>query len=156
MKKKSDKPKTRISAVKNNIFALKLLCKICPRVVFHIAFRTVLDYGEWLFYSAFFMRYVINALQEGRPFSTLLIFIGICVAVFAGKTLYSDYLNGTVIPIANAQVNKQLYQILFDKSRNVELECFENAEFYDKYTLAMKNADTRLVQTVDKIVGVSK
>ena len=154
MNKKSGKTKNRISAVKNNLFALKLLCKICPRAVFHLAFHTLIDYGEWLFYSAFFMRYVINALQEGRAFSTLMIFIGICIAVFASKTLYTDYLNGTVFPIANAEVNKKLYQILFKKSRNVELECFENAEFYDKYTLAMKNADTRLVQTVEKIFGV--
>lgn len=148
------KSKNRISAVKNNLFALKLLCKICPKVVIHLAIRTLIDYGEWLFYSAFFMRYVINALQEGRAFQTLLIFIGICVAVFASKTLYTDYLNGSVIPQANAVVNKKLYQMLFKKSRNVELECFENADFYDKYTLAMKNADTRLVQTVDKIFGV--
>ena len=155
MKQKAEKKsKNRIGAIKNNLYALKLLCKICPRVVFHIAFRTLIDYGEWLFYSAFFMRYVINALQEGRAFSTLMIFIGICVAVFASKTLYTDYIYGKVIPISNAQVNKKLYQMLFKKSRNVELECFENAEFYDKYTLAMKNADTRLIETVDKIFGV--
>ena len=150
MSSKSKKP----NSIKNNWYALKLLWKIYPRVIFHIAFHTLIDYGEWLFYSAFFMRYVINALQEGRAFSTLMIFIGICIAVFASKTLYTDYLNGTVFPIANAEVNKKLYQILFKKSRNVELECFENAEFYDKYTLAMKNADTRLVQTVEKIFGV--
>ena len=150
MSSKSKKP----NSIKNNWYALKLLWKIYPRVIFHIAFHTLIDYGEWLFYSAFFMRYVINALQEGRAFSTLMIFIGICIAVFASKTLYTDYLNGTVFPIANAEVNKKLYQILFKKSRNVELECFENADFYDKYTLAMKNADTRLVQTVEKIFGV--
>ena len=153
-KKLEKKSKERIGTVKNNIFAFKLLCKICPQAVFHIGFRTLIDYGEWLFYSAFFMRYVINALQEGRAFSTLLTFIGICVAVFASKTLYTDYIIGKVIPIATTEVNKKLYQILFKKSRNVELECFENADFYDKYTLAMKNADTRLINTVEKIFGV--
>ncbi len=153
-KKLEKKSKERIGTVKNNIFAFKLLCKICPQAVFHIGFRTLIDYGEWLFYSAFFMRYVINALQEGRAFSTLLTFIGICVAVFASKTLYTDFIVGKVIPIATTQVNKKLYQILFKKSRNVELECFENADFYDKYTLAMKNADTRLINTVEKIFGV--
>ena len=154
MSNKKTKSNQKPKAIKNNIYALKLLCKICPKVVIHLAIRTLIDYGEWLFYSAFFMRYVINALQEGRAFQTLLIFIGICVAVFASKTLYTDYLNGSVIPQANAVVNKKLYQMLFKKSRNVELECFENADFYDKYTLAMKNADTRLIQTVDKIFGV--
>ena len=144
----------KINSIKNNYYAFKLLCKLCPRVVFHQALRTLLDYGEWLFYSAFFMRYVINSLQEGKAFSTMMIFIGICIAVFASKTLYTNYLYGSVIPVANAEVNKKLYQILFQKSRNVELECFENADFYDKYTLAMKNADTQLIATVDKIFGV--
>ena len=151
MKNKKEK---KVSAVKNNIYALKLLWKICPGVVFHQAFHTFIDYGEWLFYSAFFMRYVINALQEGKAFSTMIFFIALTVIIFASKTLYTDYLNGKVIPVASAQVNKKLYQILFRKSRNVELECFENPEFYDKYTLAMKNADTQLINTVEKIFGV--
>ncbi|MBR5646640.1 MAG: ABC transporter ATP-binding protein [Treponema sp.] len=151
MKNKKEK---KVSAVKNNIYALKLLWKICPGVVFHQAFHTFIDYGEWLFYSAFFMRYVINALQEGKAFSTMIFFIALTVIIFASKTLYTDYLNGKVIPVASAQVNKKLYQILFRKSRNVELECFENPEFYDKYTLAMKNADIQLINTVEKIFGV--
>ncbi len=148
------KSKKRIGAVKNNLYALKLLWAICPRLVVHKAIVAILDYGEWLFYSAFFMRYVINALQEGRAFSTLMMFIGLTVAVFASKTLYVSYLNGKIIPITQAEVNKKLYQKLFRKSRNVELECFENAEFYDKYTLAMKNADANLIRTVEVIFGV--
>ncbi|MBP5602649.1 MAG: ABC transporter ATP-binding protein [Treponema sp.] len=153
-KEKARKSKKRIGAVKNNLYALKLLWAICPRLVVHKAIVAILDYGEWLFYSAFFMRYVINALQEGRAFSTLMMFIGLTVAVFASKTLYVSYLNGKIIPITQAEVNKKLYQKLFQKSRNVELECFENAEFYDKYTLAMKNADVNLIRTVEVIFGV--
>ena len=87
MAKKSDKEKKKerknIGTVKNNLFAVRLLWEICPSLVVHKAILSVLDYGEWLFYSAFFMRYVINALQEGKAFSTLMIFIGITVAVFA-------------------------------------------------------------------------
>ena len=74
MNKKSDKPKNRINAVKNNFFALKLLWSICPKLVVHKAIRVILDYAGWLFYSAFFMRYVINALEQGRTFSSLMIF----------------------------------------------------------------------------------
>ena len=154
MSKKENKTKKRIGAVKNNLYALSLLWKICPRLVVHKAIVTLLDYGEWLFYSAFFMRYVINALQEGKPFATMMLFIGITVAFVASKTLYVSYLDGKVVPIAQAEVNKKLYQKLFQKSRNVELECFENADFYDKYTLAMKNADTNLIRTVQVVFGV--
>ena len=151
---KEKKSKARINAVRNNFFALCLVWKMCPGPVIHMAVAKLLYYFGWLFYSAFFMRYVINALQAGETFRAIMIFIGITVAVFATMSLYNSFIQGYVAPVANASLNKQLYQKLFKKSRNVELECFENSDFYDKYTLAMKNADTRLYETVDQLFGV--
>ena len=146
--------KKRINSIKNNFYALSLVWKMCPGPVIHMAVARLLYYFGWLFYSAFFMRYVINALQSGETFQAIMIFIGITVGVFATMALYNSFIQGYVAPVANASLNKQLYQKLFKKSRNVELECFENSDFYDKYTLAMKNADTRLYETVDQLFGV--
>ena len=148
------KPKTKVHAVRNNIYALRLVWKMCPRRVVHMALARLLYYFGWLFYSAFFMRYVINALQTGETFRAIMIFIGITIAVFASMALYNSFIQGSVKPTTDAEINKKLYQKLFKKSRNVELECFENSDFYDKYTLAMKNADTRLVETVDMLFGL--
>ena len=151
---KEKKSKTRINAVRNNFYALGLVWKICPIPVLHMAISRLLYYFGWLFYSAFFMRYVINALQSGESFKAIMTFILITIVVFASMALYNSYIQGYVAPVANATLNKQLYQKLFKKSSNVELECFENSEFYDKYTLAMKNADTNLYNTVDQLFGV--
>ena len=148
------KTKTKVHAVRNNIYALRLVWKMCPRRVVHMALARLLYYFGWLFYSAFFMRYVINALQTGETFRAIMIFIGITIAVFASMALYNSFIQGSVKPTTDAEINKKLYQRLFKKSRNVELECFENSDFYDKYTLAMKNADTRLVETVDMLFGL--
>ncbi len=144
----------KINSIKNNFYALSLVWKMCPIPVIHMALSRLLYYFGWLFYSAFFMRYVINALQSGESFQAIMIFIGITVAVFASMALYNSYIQGYVAPVANASLNKQLYQKLFKKARNVELECFENSDFYDKYTLAIKNADTNLYNTVDQLFGV--
>lgn len=151
---KEKKFKSKIRAVQNNFFALRLVWKMCPGPVVHMAIARLLYYFGWLFYSAFFMRYVINALQTGETFKAIMIFIGITVAVFASMALYNSFIQGYVAPLANASLNKQLYQKLFKKARNVELECFENSDFYDKYTLAMKNADTNLYNTVDQLFGL--
>ena len=151
--KKKGIKKTR--ALKNNLFACGLLCRICPSLVAHKGISRALGYFEWLFYSAFFMRYVISALETGESFRRIMIFIGIVVVVFCSMSLYNSILNGRVYPIAQAVVNKGLYRKLFRKSRNVELECFENSDFYDKYTLAMEKADDRLIQTVDVVFGAA-
>ena len=48
-------------AFHNNLYALRLMWQICPSQVLHKAITRFLGYFEWLFYSAFFMRFVIKA-----------------------------------------------------------------------------------------------
>lgn len=138
----------------NNLYALRLMWQICPGQVLHKAITRFLGYFEWLFYSAFFMRFVIRALETEQEFSVIMIFVGITVAVFAGISFYNSYVNATVTPITAIMVNRELNKRLFQKSRNVELSCFEDSEFYNKYTLAMEKADERLMETVDVIWGI--
>ena len=149
MKKKREIKRTR--AIQNNIYACRLLSKICPKLVVHKGIARFLGYFEWLFYSAFFMRYVINSLENGTGFWNIMIFVGITAVVFGSMTLYNSILTGHIFPTCGAVVNKGLYTKLFRKSRNVELECFENSDFYDKYTLAMERADERLIETTEAV-----
>ena len=116
-KTKGDKIKKR-RAIKNNIYATKLLWKICPSIVAHNGVSRFLGYFEWLFYSAFFMRYVIGSLERGDSFSKIMVFIVTVTVVLGGMSLYNSILNGRVYPIARAVVNKGLYLKLFKKSRN--------------------------------------
>ena len=68
MKKKREIGRRR--ALENNFYACRLLRKICPSLVGHLAISRFLGYFEWLFYSAFFMRYVINSLEAGDSFGS--------------------------------------------------------------------------------------
>ena len=95
----AQKTRSRINAVRNNFYALRLVCKMCPRVVVHMAMLKALYYFGWLFYSAFFMRYVINALQAGETFQAIMIFIGITVAVFAAIALPVNVLCASVFAL---------------------------------------------------------
>ena len=150
-KKEKKREISRSRALKNNLYACGLMAKICPSRVVHNAISQFLDYFEWLFYSAFFMRYVINSLETGESFKHIMTFVVIVAVVMCSINLYTRILMGHVYPVTGAVVNKGLYTKLFRKSRNVELECFENSDFYDKYTLAMEKADERLIATVEAV-----
>jgi len=146
--------KNKMRAIRNNGYAMKLMWQICPSQVIHRAIVRFLGYFEWLFYSAFFMRYVINALETEQEFASIITFLGITIGVFAAISLYNNYVNGKVMPVNKVVIAKGLNQKLFRKSRKVELACFEDSEFYNRYTLAMERADERLLQTVDVIWGI--
>lgn len=148
MSKKNKKDISRGRAIKNNFFALRLIGKICPAFVINAGTEMFLGYFEWLFYSAFFMRYVIDSLDSGEPFWHIMKFVIIVAIVMFSMNLYERILAGSFYPVAGAKINKGLYTKLFRKARKVELECFEDNEFYDKYTLAMEKADERLSETV--------
>lgn len=153
MKNKKDN-KLRVNTLENNIYALKLMWRICPSLVVHKVIVRALGYFEWLFYSAFFMRYVVNAMDSEQSFNSIMIFLAGTVAVFGGISFYNSYVEGKVNPITQIIVNGGLNKRLFKKARNVELACFEDSEFYNKYTLAMDKADEKLIETVDVIWGV--
>lgn len=146
--------KNKLRAIRNNGYAMKLMWQICPSQVIHRAIVRFLGYFEWLFYSAFFMRYVINALETEQEFASIMTFLGLTIGVFAAISLYNNYVNGKVMPVNKVVIAKGLNQKLFRKSRKVELNCFEDSEFYNRYTLAMERADERLLQTVDVIWGI--
>ena len=136
-------------AVANNLFAMNLLGKICPSMVVHKCISCFLGYFEWLFYSAFFMRYVIDSLSNGDSFRKIMVFVVIVASVEGLMALYDRVLVGRIFPVNQAVINRGLYRKLFRKSRNVELSCFEDSDFYDRYTLAMEQADERLITTVE-------
>lgn len=151
--KRKDRKKG-FAAMRNNVYALRLLWQISPRIVVHGTIVQILGYFEWLFYSAFFMRFVINALETERELPYILIFLAVTITVFAGMSFYNNYVSGKVVPEETARVYRRLNMKLFDKAVNVELSCFEDSEFYNKYTLATEKAADRLIETVNNLSGV--
>ncbi len=144
--KEKEKNKVRIFA--NNAYAVKTVWHISKRRVIHTALHSAAGYAEWIFMSIFFLRYVINAIENEAPFGTILSFIGICFAVFSLLEMYISYMNAAVIPFTDNKIYRCLYIKLYAKARNVELRCFEDADFYNRYTMALDGAAQKMTDSV--------
>jgi len=153
-KEKKEEKIGKGKALINTVYSLKLMWKISPARVVHSALKRLTGYFEWLFYSAFFLVYVVSSLEKGEEFSKMLIFLGITTTVFVCLNIYYAYLEGRFMPETEPKINSGLYSMLLKKAVNVELECYEDSDFYNKYTLAMEMADTRLAAAVDSFFGV--
>lgn len=140
--------------VKNNIYVLKLLYSICKQRVIHSATSRFLYYFEWIFYSAFFIRFVINSAANGESFERILFFLGVTILVFGGLSFYNSYLQSGIKPLTDITIYKKLYRKLYKKATNVELECFENSEFYNRYTMAIESANDKVIATIDNIWSI--
>lgn len=144
---KQKRNKARIFA--NNAYAVKTVWGISKPRVIHTAVSAALGFAEWIFMSIFFLRYVINAIETQAEFETILFFIGICFAVFCLLAVYNSYMTAVVIPYTDNRIYRSLYRKLYAKARNVELRCFEDSDFYNKYTMALDGSAQKMTKSVD-------
>jgi ATP-binding cassette subfamily B protein len=119
--------------------------------VVHTALKQAVSYFMWVFYSAYFVRFVINAVQEQKDLKEILqaiVIIGIMSLVLQG---YLKYCDTVIFPVQDVIVYQKLYQRIYKKSENVELRCYEDSSFYNKYTLAMDDVGTKLNDVINNL-----
>ncbi len=137
MKRKiSNKKKGKNSTFKDIIYGLKILNKYSKGLVLT---RVLAMFGFW-FFTGFieeilFLKYLLNALENGASFMEFvkicLIFLGLSIL---GKFLlnYFDYLTCVKHKVFYKKMNEKIFQ----KAKNLDMDCFYNPEFFDKYKRA--------------------
>ena len=137
MKEKTfNKKKGKNSTFKDIIYGLKILNKYSKGLVLT---RVLAMFGFW-FFTGFieeilFLKYLLNALENGASFvefvKICLIFLGLSIL---GKFLlnYFDYLTCVKHKVFYKKMNEKIFQ----KAKNLDMNCFYNPEFFDKYKRA--------------------
>jgi ATP-binding cassette subfamily B protein len=133
------------SYIGNNLYGIALLWSCSKKRVIHIALEQLTGYFEWLFYAVYFMRYIINNIVEGASFTNLMGMVLLFALCFCTLGMYNSYVRSYVIPLTDTQIYQNLYTKLYGKAANVELACFENPDFYSKYTMAINGAADKLI-----------
>ena len=151
---KTDKEKLSLNVtVKNAWYALTLASKICPGIVIHSFFLWLIGHGEWVFFDGVFMRVIVNALDQNMGFEHIFRFILISGIVFAVCAVYTLYVENVVYPLDTNRLFGGIYKRMYAKARNVELKCYEDADFYNRYTMAMDGAEEKITAIIRGILG---
>lgn len=154
MKKANKRELTLSESLANNLYAMKLAYGISRSRVFHAFLMKSLSYFEWVFFSAFFMRYIVDALDKEKEFGVILTFILICGGVFMLLNLYINYAENVIYPLTSLRLYHGVYQKLYAKAKNVELRCYEDSDFYNRYTMAIEDAGDKITAVIDSLWGV--
>lgn len=152
--KKRKKELTLREAISNNIYAMRLAFSISKERVFHSMLVRFVGYFEWVFFSAFFMRYIVDALDKGKQPGIIFAFILICGGGFMLTSLYTNYVENVTYPLTATKLYYGIYCKLYAKARNVELRCYEDSDFYNRYTMAIDAAGDNVANVVDYLWGI--
>jgi len=138
----------------NAFYALRLGKTFSGKLFANTIFITALNYFEWVFFSSVFLKKIVEYLDKGEHYSTILIYIGVCALIIGSFNFYKIQFKNVTQPIEKARLFGKLYHKLFDKAKNVELSCYESPEFYNRYTMAMDGADERIADTMKRFWGI--
>ena len=140
--------------IRNNLYAMREMMAISKeRVVFSIIKRLI-EYLLWVFYSAFFVRFILDALEQEKALKEILIAIAVIGGVSLVLEFFLYYCNNVLFPAWNVRIFHELYKKVYKKAENVEIGCYENREFYDKFSTAIDDMGNKLCQCVDNMSTV--
>ncbi len=149
-----EKKESKVRIFANNAYAVKTVWQISRSRVIHTAIGSIIGYVEWIFMSIFFLRYVIGAIENEAPVENILFFVGICFVVFLMLAMYDSYSKAVIYPYTDNKIYRTLYRKLYAKARNVELRCFEDADFYNRYTMALDGSAQKMTTSVNCFFSV--
>lgn len=139
---------------KNNLFLLKLVWKECPgRVLAELGVQAF-GYLSWVFYSVYFLKYIMSALESGKEFGGIFFFLVGSALIFGAGALLENWFQREYRELSDVALYEKINGMLFHKAANVELECYEDTDFYNKYTLAMRETEVRVSAVLQNVSAV--
>ena len=153
MEKNEREKLTLRQTIKNAWYAVALGASISKSIVVHSFFLWLIGQAEWVFFDGIFMRKIVEALDSGVGFQPIFKFIILSGCVFCACAIYSNYVENVVYPLETNRLFGGIYKKLYRKAKNVELKCYEDADFYNRYTMAMDGAEEKITAIIRGVLG---
>ena len=136
MTKKENKQKEKFETLKNVVYAVKIIKECCP---WYFTVQILATGGFW-FFTAFvqeilFLRVILQVLEKNLPFKSFVFAVLMFVAAGILARVIQSYSN-YVLSVKFKQFYKTLNQKIFQKAVSVDMACFEDPDFFDKYKRA--------------------
>jgi ATP-binding cassette subfamily B protein len=140
--------------VSNNLYLLKLVQKASPARIWVSLSVVIINSIMNFITSTYLLRYIVNGYQKGMTFYDILFFIVIVAVIQIISNIFIGMYSNLYIPVSNLNIYKYIQKKVYKKSTEVELACFENPEFYDKYVKAIKEASGRAAGLLNTLSNV--
>lgn len=142
--------------VSNNLFALRAIGRASP-IYLAVYLGSSVVYGLLDFLSeGYLLRDIVNRIDAGEDIGLVMKRVTVLGVICFLSYLYFSWFWNVPAPIQRKRVGAHIEKMLFRKSAQVELACYESPAFYDKYVRAMDEAYDRMIkvmQTLDNLIA---
>ena len=136
---------------KNYKFMLKTICKASASRVWLNIFFTVINDLFSIFYNVLFFAYFMDAVEKGKSISTISKVLIVFILVNIVFEILNSYYNQAYIPKNDIKISFFIKNMIYRKIMTVDMECFDNPEYYDNVTFALNDLFNRVNSILNNI-----
>ncbi|MBP3325589.1 MAG: ABC transporter ATP-binding protein [Coprococcus sp.] len=107
-----------------------------------------------IYTSIIFFRYVFDSISDEANYYKIITFVGASLLLYMVINLYQLWYTKRFEPISDSAMYRNLAQLVFEKAVDVELACYDDADFYNKYTMAMADTEKRIKSVMDNTYSI--
>lgn len=152
MKKAQDKQEKTKQSVKevfsNNYFLLKLIFTASPAFIILVGLDSIRNQVSIFFEHTVGIGYVLEAAEFGYPFQTVAKWILLLAGCITLGMVFTVYVGDYIQPKCRPIVSRKIKMMLYEKAKSVDLDCYDNPEFYNKQVLAISEVDKQIDRAV--------
>ncbi|MBQ7296056.1 MAG: ABC transporter ATP-binding protein [Clostridia bacterium] len=150
------KDKKAHSTFSNIFFFVRLLFKISPTLVIGEFIMGILTTLPTRLVSVVGLKYIIDVVTEGVNMKRIFYAVAVIAAVLIGSKVFAWIFQEFFWNTAREKVYYGLNSILYEKARQLDLESYDNPEFYNSFILTIESSSdniTNLLGLVRNYVG---
>ena len=136
--------------LKNNLFVLRYLWQARKSYIFvNIGISTlnsILNVAQIILLKEF-----LDSITRGVALYIIIIIIVLYAASIKLHELFYSLVYQFELPKATYAINRRLTKDIIDKAITIDMCCFDNSDFYNKYTLALSETSNRSFEALNSL-----
>ena len=153
MTKNKKKKSSLKSILKNNFQMIRIVWKYsksCLILKIIVALLNVLI----VYLQIYSVKWFFELLENRIDFTTVVLFVLLVGLAYILPTVVIAWINNVLQSKINLKLSERITLALIDKIKTIDYQCFENADFYDKYTKALAETNERAIKVTDTFVSL--
>ncbi len=131
----------------NNWFIIKLSFRTAPFYMCFLIFEQVKQSCLVFLEHTYGIKFVLEAAEFQKPFLVVVRFLLIVFAAWASSFFISGIYQNRVSLKALPRIHKKLKEMMYEKARELDLECYDNPEYYNEFVLSISEAEKSITRT---------
>ncbi len=134
-------------------YSINLINKYAKRYLIVSAFLSMFEMVLPIV-NVYGLKTVIDAVEEGKSFTEIIEFLMVLFSLMLLAYVFSSWYKNRYSPIETKKIRGRLREYFYSIASNLDLEYYDNTDFYNKYVKALSEMENRLFAVISNLCNI--